>query len=213
MAQVDSENSTSMPVDQARRRVLTIAAGGAIAAAIPAAALAAPPPAVDPIYAAINAHRRAYCAMQAVFTEHRRAHDLADAMVGSCEIEVSSMVEPGKTVLASYWGDVERAIPSEQYPDLYRHYCDVLEERRAAREAIIEPLTGDEDEATGEVAGPEFAALRRFAETTPTTLAGLLAMVIYAGEINDRDADAFDKSFPIFANMATAARALVGGQS
>jgi hypothetical protein len=83
----------------------------------------------------------------------------------------------------------------------------------AARAAIIEPLIGDEDEATDEVAAPELEALRHFEGTTPTTLAGLLAMVIYAGEINDQNADAFDRSTPIFENMAAAARALVGGQS
>ena len=46
------------PVDPTRRRLLTVAAGGAVAAAIPTAALTAMP-AVDPIYAVIEAHRRA----------------------------------------------------------------------------------------------------------------------------------------------------------
>jgi hypothetical protein len=41
MAQVDSENSISMPVDPTRRRLLTVAAGGTVAAAIPTAVLAA----------------------------------------------------------------------------------------------------------------------------------------------------------------------------
>jgi hypothetical protein len=36
---------------------------------------------------------------------------------------------------------------------------------------------------------------------------------IYAGEISDKNVDAFDQSSPIFENMATAARAIVGGQS
>lgn len=123
------------------------------------------------------------------------------------------MVDPGKTVEASCWWDIKQAIPSKEYPDLYQHYCDVLIERTAGRAAIIEPLIGDEDEATGELAGPEFEALQEFAETTPTTLKGLLAMVAYAGEIYAENADAFDRDTPIFENMATAARAIVGGQS
>jgi acyl-coenzyme A thioesterase PaaI-like protein len=41
MAQVDSENTTTTPVDPTRRHLLTIAAGGAVAAAIPTAVLAA----------------------------------------------------------------------------------------------------------------------------------------------------------------------------
>jgi hypothetical protein len=51
----------SPPVDQARRHLLTIAAGGAVAAAIPVATLAA----ADPIYAAIAVHRKAHIAHMA----------------------------------------------------------------------------------------------------------------------------------------------------
>jgi hypothetical protein len=84
---------------------------------------------------------------------------------------------------------------------------------KTAHAAIVESLIGDEDEATGEVAGPEFEALQEFAETTPTTLKGLLAMVAYAGEINAEQPDALDLDTPILENMATAARAILGGQS
>jgi hypothetical protein len=51
MAQVDSKNSISMPVDPTRRRFLTVAASGAVA-------LTATPGA-DPIYAAIERHKAA----------------------------------------------------------------------------------------------------------------------------------------------------------
>jgi hypothetical protein len=56
MAQVDSENSTSMPVDPTRRRLLTIAAGATALTLAPARASA---PAADPIYAAIERHKAA----------------------------------------------------------------------------------------------------------------------------------------------------------
>jgi hypothetical protein len=67
MTQADSVLSTprttvskiNPPVDQTRRHLLTIAAGGAVAAAIPTAWLAAAP-AIDPIFAAIDAHRKAH---------------------------------------------------------------------------------------------------------------------------------------------------------
>jgi hypothetical protein len=134
MTQADSVHSTPRntaskinPPDPTRRHLLTIAVAGAVAAAVPAAALAAA--SADPIYAAIGVHRQAYSAMQATFAEHKRAHDLADATVGSYQIEVPSMVEPGKTVLASCWWNIERAIPSKQYPDLYQCYRGALEER------------------------------------------------------------------------------------
>jgi hypothetical protein len=219
MTQADSVHSTPptnlpkiKPVDTTRRHLLTVAAGGTIAALANVSGASATVLAPDPIFAAIEAHRAAYATMMAVFAEHRRVHALADAKVGPFQIEVPSMVEPGETVRASCWWDIERAIPKE-YPDLYQCYCDLLEERRAARAAIIEPLIGDEDEATDEVAAPELGALEAFEETIPTTLAGLLAMVAYAGELYEQNADAFDRDSPIFENMATASRALTGVQS
>ena len=115
--------------------------------------------------------------MQAVFAEHRRAHELADAQVGPAHLDIPSIVQPGETVEACCRSDIERAVPREQFPELHQHYCDVLAERKAAHTAIVESLIGDEDEATNEVAGPELDALQEFAETTPTTLKGLLAMV------------------------------------
>jgi hypothetical protein len=59
MAQVDSENTTVMPVDPTRRHVLTIVASGAVAAAIPADARAYPGHAADPIYETIEKHKAA----------------------------------------------------------------------------------------------------------------------------------------------------------
>jgi hypothetical protein len=133
MAQVNPENSISMPVDPTRRRLLTIAAAGTIAGFSPAIASALPD---DPIYAAIEVHREAYATMQAIFAEHRQAHDLADAKVGPAHLEIPSMVDPGETMEASCWWDIERAIPSRQYPEMYGHYNRLLEERQAARAAI-----------------------------------------------------------------------------
>jgi hypothetical protein len=212
------------PRDPTRRRFLAVAAVASVVSAgtLAAAALAPDVPRAvtvpnqgrpDPIYVAIEAHRKAYATMQTTFAEHRQAYDLADAKVGPAHLEIPSMVDPGETVEASFWWDIERAIPSRQYPELYGHYNRLLEERQAARAAIIEPLIGDEDEATEKVAAPELEALRHFEDTAPITLVGLLAMIIYAGEINDQNADAFDRSTPIFENMATAAAALARVQS
>ena len=53
-----NEKTTLPTVDPTRRHLLTVAAG-AVAAAIPTTVLAAAPEA-DPIYAAIERHRRAY---------------------------------------------------------------------------------------------------------------------------------------------------------
>ena len=70
-------------------------------------------PAPDPIYAAIEAHRKAYATMQAVFAEHRQAHEVADAKVGPAHLDIPSMVEPDKTVEVSCWLDIEGAVPHD----------------------------------------------------------------------------------------------------
>jgi hypothetical protein len=191
-----------------RRNILgTIAAAGATALTLTPARAAAP--SVDPVFAAIDSHRKAYAAMQAAFAETARAESIADDKVGPSHIDVPSMVEPGATVRAICWWDIEQAIPSKEHPDMYAHHLGLLEKRRADREAIIEPIIGDVDEFSDPACSDEFEALNEFAETVPTTLNGLLAMIIYAGEITDKNADAFDQSSPLFENMATAAQALI----
>jgi len=84
---------TNTPIDPTRRHLLTIAAGGAVAAAIPADARAYPGP--DPIYAAIDADRKAAAVEQAVWAEFNRLSEIADEKVGPNEIEIPSMIEPG----------------------------------------------------------------------------------------------------------------------
>ena len=95
---------------------------------------------------------------QAVLDEHKRVDALADEKVGPSHIEIPSKVEPGKTVRASCWWDIERAVPRRTHPKLYAKYNQLLEERQAARAAIIDPLLGDRDEAVNEICGPEFEA-------------------------------------------------------
>ena len=61
---------------------------------------------------------------------------------------------------------------------------------------------------------PEFEALHAFSETVPTTLPGLLAMIVYAGECSENNAEAFaDRDCSLIETLATAAKALIGGQS
>ena len=141
MTQADSVLSTpptNTPVDTTRRRFITIAAGASIVSVGSLVAAAATPNAtpevssapVDPIYAAIEAHREAYATMQAVFAEHRRAHELADAQVGPADLDIPSMVEPGETVEACCRWDIERAVPREQFPELNAHHNRLLDERK-----------------------------------------------------------------------------------
>jgi hypothetical protein len=198
---------------RSRRAVLAgiaTAAALPIAAGIPTTAAAS----ADPIFAAIDTHREAYATMQAVFAEHRQAHEVADAKVGPAHLDIPSMVEPGKTVEVSCWWDIERAVPHEQYPDLYAHHNAVLADRKAAHAAIVESLIGDEDEETNELSSAELEARDAFSETVPTTLPGLLAMIVYAGECSAHDADAFaDSDCPLIETLAAAAKAISQVQS
>jgi hypothetical protein len=78
MAQVDSENSTAMPVDPTRRRFLsttaTLAAGGAaLGLAIPPAAAAESD---DPIYAAIERHKQTCIVWEAAVDVRSTFNDL-----------------------------------------------------------------------------------------------------------------------------------------
>jgi hypothetical protein len=82
------------------------------------------------------------------------------------------------------------------------------DEQRRARQAFVESIIGDEDEYIDDAANVMWDAIDTFAQTVPTTVAGLLAMLIYAKEIADRgDCDAFDDA-EIFSTLATAAKAL-----
>jgi hypothetical protein len=199
---------TNTPVDTTRRHLLTIAAGGAIAAAIPTTALTSAP-AADPIYAAIEAHRTAAAAADVAFAESSRLYRLATKMVGPSKIEVPNMVEPGTTAEVLCFYDVEQVIPHEQYPDLNDHYCKLLEDRSAARAEIH----GDTDELTEGPADAAWDARDRFAETVPTTLPGLLAMIVYANELAEQDSDGLtdDESHrALLQTLATAAETLIG---
>jgi hypothetical protein len=174
---VHSTPPTNTSARHSRRSILgAIAAGGTVAAlALPTAKASE----ADPIYAAIAAHRKADAAADVAFAESSRLYQLANKMVGPSQIEVPNMVEPGTTVKVLCYWDVERVIPHEQYPDLNDHYCKLLEDRSAARAEIY----GDTDELTDGPANAAWDARDQFAETVPTTLPGLLAMIIYANEL------------------------------
>jgi hypothetical protein len=76
MAQVNSENSTAVPVDTTRRHFLSVAAGGAAAIATgPATAGLAES---DPIYAAIERHKALTVPFDAAWDARGRFNDCGD---------------------------------------------------------------------------------------------------------------------------------------
>ena len=207
MAQVNSENSTSMPVDPTRRRFLSAAAGGATALALPAASAhagAAP----DPIFEVIEAHREAAVASAAASAECRRLHDLADSIVGK-GIEVPCMIGEG-SIAATCLLDIEQVIPREIFPVEHAHYRELLSQHQEARLAIH----GDTDPIGDEEFAAEWEMSGEFAETVPTTLAGLFAKLIYAAKMLEKEFNVFDGDHgrDLIESLATAART-IGRQS
>jgi hypothetical protein len=83
MAQVDSENTTAMPVVSTRRRFLSqaagVAAGGtalALVAIPPAPAVGAPASALDPVFALIAAHAKIVGTVNAIEAEINQAVEI-----------------------------------------------------------------------------------------------------------------------------------------
>jgi hypothetical protein len=125
-----------------------IAAGGAVAAlALPTAGASEP----DPIFAAIEAHRKVAAVEQAAWDEVNRLTALADEKI---DPSFECALTDGPNAAA----------------------CDAVDE---------------------------------FAATIPTTLPGLLAMIVYASELDDNDPEAFGICRQ---SLATAAQALMDGR-
>jgi hypothetical protein len=79
-----------------------------------------------------------------------------------------------------------------------------------ARNAFVDEALGcDQDDYSDGPAVELWDTYRTFAQTVPTTLAGLFAMLAYAGEIADCEPEALDET-TILSTFATAANALVG---
>jgi hypothetical protein len=208
---VYSTPPTNTPIDTHRRRFLAIAAGASVVSVGALAAVAKPTgaqdTAIDPIFDVIEAHREAAAASAAASAEIRRLCDLADSIVGD-GIEVPCMIGEG-SIRATIWLDIEHVIPKETFPVEHAHYLELLSQQREARHAI----TGDTDPIGEEEYAAEWDLVGEFADTVPTTLAGLLAMLIYADEMLAKENDAFGEYHPnLIESLATAART-IGGQS
>lgn len=89
------------------------------------------------------------------------------------------------------------------------------EGHREARNAFVdEALGGDQDDYTDAFAVALSDAYEAFAQTVPTTLAGLFAMLIFVDEAIDEDrfvCDVLDVT--VFSSFATAAKSLIGRQA
>jgi len=210
-------NTSALPTDPTRRRLLAIAAGGAVAAAIPAAISVAA--AVDPIFAAIDNHKKAMQALKIADAEQERLLALADEAVGPSSIKILDMREPSTPpgfhpyVEVNCWIDIEKYVPEAEHPEMYAHYRADLKERSDARVKFLVEIAGDIDKIIDGPAGAELEAADELAGTVPTTVHGLLAMLSYvhgAMKLKDGVAATFDEENfkELFESLGTAAQAL-----
>jgi hypothetical protein len=85
------------------------------------------------------------------------------------------------------------------------------DEQHDAREGFVDSVIPNIDEYTRRFARGRWDSIDAFAETVPTTVAGLLAMLAYADEIADGgDRDILNET-PIFSTLAIAAKSLSKG--
>jgi hypothetical protein len=221
----DKSIAAAMPAVPTRRRFLSTAAAG-IAAGGAAVALASPPASAadDPIFAAIEEHRAAVRAVNTAGAEIDRLIALADAAVGPRSIEVPNMREPGSpTVTVNCWIDIEKYVSPETDAELYAHYHAKLEERCDAHANYLEEIAGDIDEIMDGPTGAECEASDELAEIAPTSLPGLLAVLIYVNRAMNTGTEHCSASFDdnnmptLLESLAKTAKALArkanGGQS
>ena len=102
----------------------------------------------DPVFEAIEAHRKARADVRAACAESDRLCDLADRIAGKHEV-----ILPDFSMAQCYY-DIEAYFPGDENKDLRAAYVKKLEERQAARDAVY----GDIDAVVG---GPCCYRMRR----------------------------------------------------
>jgi hypothetical protein len=154
----------------------------------------------DPVYAAIEAHQKAYVAVRAAVAESDRLCELADKLAGKCEVSV-----PGFGV-ADCYSDLAAYLPGEENKKLRQLYLDRLDEISAARKAVY----GDIDAVVAGPASAECDIVDELMETVPTTLPGLLTFLVYLDKAYRRDPELFYDQHvePLIRGLGKAAAAL-----
>lgn len=170
----------------------------------------------DSIFAAIEKHKQASKVVEQVTAEIERLSRLADEEAGPLGVQVLDMREPsfppGCHMLTDAYcvSDIDELVPGNENADLRLFYDARLAEKNKARAEIM----GDVDAMMEQPALDLWAAEEALTETVPTTLAGLLATLAYAGEIVSADpyAHLLDEGVGVFfiSNLAKAARTLRG---
>lgn len=175
-----------------RRALLTGSA--ALAAMVPATAFAAVVPDPDPIFAAIEAHRRAFNAFEAVLTAKGKAEiefkNETGFMTPTVVCTRAYFVDennPGKfklpeDITATSHTQIDHILPGKVDPEHCKATHADLDKAIARYAELVTPHEAAED-AVGDI---ERDAAWDYGATVPTTFAGLAAMLRYERELQER---------------------------
>jgi len=147
----------------------------------------------DPIYAAIEAHEKAYAAVRGACAESDRLCQLADDVAGKHivaipDLRVAPSVDDHYYVLPVAYEQsgikffdapttlyVDVYLPGDENEQLRQGFYRRLDEIQKARTAVY----GDIDTVVGDPSCTECEVLDELVDTVPTTMAGLLSFLNY----------------------------------
>ncbi len=210
------------PINTTRRSFLAqaaaVAAGGAALGAtlpLPGSAGASERALRDPVFAAIDAHKKPHSIVNAALDQPEQLFERAADDVGPSTISVLDMREPSNPpgwhpyVEALTYFDIDKFVRPEEHPELNKHYQEKLKERQAARLAFV----GDDvdDICSDEMISADSEAASGLAEVIPTTVSGLLALLAYLGKAHREQSELFgeDDYESLFRSLAQSAQALL----
>ncbi len=154
----------------------------------------------DPVFEAIEAHRKAVADVRAACAESDRLCDLADRIAGKHEVILPDLR------VAQCYTDLATYLPGDENKALRQSYMEKLEERQAARDAVY----GDIDAVVSGPAAAECEAIDALVEIEPTTLPGLLALLVHLAQAYQADPELICDHHikPLIANLGEAAAKL-----
>jgi hypothetical protein len=196
MAQVDSENTTAMPVVSTRRRFLSqaagVAAGGtvlALATIPPALSAIAPAPSVDPVFALIAQHRAEQQAYGAAITAQAELYETVPSEVlrgarvqwGRKDGEPNHLHSHEQIDHRMEWSPDFASTP-EIRARLHAELARDMSEQSTKR---AEHGVTDADDQVEQLCGSCQDLGWALANTVPISVAGVAALLRYANEFED----------------------------
>ncbi|MGJ5022353.1 hypothetical protein [Bradyrhizobium oligotrophicum] len=162
---------------------------------------------LDPIFAAIEAHKAAQAACERKWAVGRQAQDEASSVVP--DVVVPNMKQPGEVVTLRDYYRIEDIAPRDDFPEQYSQYRRLFDKRCADVSAIVRSKIGaDLDDYYEDVHNELFDALEALREITPTTTRGLLALIVYVADAEPEDPHDPEGLWQLITSLSKAAKAL-----